>query len=635
MKKISNCLEWLKLVMKQNSNFLEWLTHKFKKQRKLLKLYPIDDANIKVYEEMLDEAFSDNNIKNIAISGRYGIGKSSVIKSYEKQRKKRFAYVSMTPFGINEHETGVNQQIYPKGENKGIRYFSNNTFENEAEMPSANFTKNTNWLEIGILNQILYQVDSRKIKASALQRKEDMSPIKAILIFLYFFLSLLTLTYCFLYIYHRKDLDIPIFSSGMFLFIGAVFIVLTSCFIYKIYTYLHHKKLIKINIAGNELTMSEDKVSIFDKYISEVIYIFTKLDVSALVIEDIDRYKNAEIFENLRYLNLLVNNELKNQGKSLLKFIYAVDDSTLCREDRIKFFDVIIPILPLATSSNICLQLKSFFETHRLAGVVDEVLINRLSIYIDEFRVLNSILNEFLIHEEIISTRKSNQLTDKNHYNKLLSAIAVKILLPGLYSAAINKKGYIHKAVLLFNIKAQGMDFDTPIYQQIPEAEEMLIDLKKYVGDKYMGFLKFTLTKSYLTEDYLNYLTITSEFSLTERDQNFIKSVDLGERNNFGYVIDNPAIVLENLHCMKDFGSQSFFNMDLMDFMLMNQNDLDVAKKSLQNFKKSCEKNIVFPNLRSTFLDFYNLYSEYGKKPSDFKIEFEEIYDKVLKYSRS
>lgn len=45
------------------------------------KLTPTDEADISVYEEAIDFALKNNDITNVAISGAYSAGKSSVIES--------------------------------------------------------------------------------------------------------------------------------------------------------------------------------------------------------------------------------------------------------------------------------------------------------------------------------------------------------------------------------------------------------------------------------------------------------------------------------------------------------------------------------------------------------------------------
>ena len=45
------------------------------------------------YAEALDFAFTENDLRNIAISGGYGVGKTSVIQSYQRCREKNFIYI--------------------------------------------------------------------------------------------------------------------------------------------------------------------------------------------------------------------------------------------------------------------------------------------------------------------------------------------------------------------------------------------------------------------------------------------------------------------------------------------------------------------------------------------------------------
>ena len=61
-----------------------------KENSKLFTLYPKDnltDEQIKPYKEKLDLALSDPKIKNLAITGPYDSGKSSLLQSYFKNRE--------------------------------------------------------------------------------------------------------------------------------------------------------------------------------------------------------------------------------------------------------------------------------------------------------------------------------------------------------------------------------------------------------------------------------------------------------------------------------------------------------------------------------------------------------------------
>lgn len=49
----------------------------------------ITDSSVEPYFDALDFAFSKSDVKNIAITGPYGAGKSTVILSYLKSRLKK------------------------------------------------------------------------------------------------------------------------------------------------------------------------------------------------------------------------------------------------------------------------------------------------------------------------------------------------------------------------------------------------------------------------------------------------------------------------------------------------------------------------------------------------------------------
>ena len=63
------------------------------------KLTPNDEVDISVYDEAMEFVFDNSDITNIAISGAYGAGKSSVIESYKKKHTdKKFMHISLAHF---------------------------------------------------------------------------------------------------------------------------------------------------------------------------------------------------------------------------------------------------------------------------------------------------------------------------------------------------------------------------------------------------------------------------------------------------------------------------------------------------------------------------------------------------------
>lgn len=76
-------------------------------------LAPLDNISDKnTYIEALDWAVNNPKIKNIALTGPFGFGKSSIIQSYKKSRKYlRIVNVSLAAFQENtaeENKAGAN-----------------------------------------------------------------------------------------------------------------------------------------------------------------------------------------------------------------------------------------------------------------------------------------------------------------------------------------------------------------------------------------------------------------------------------------------------------------------------------------------------------------------------------------------
>ncbi len=74
---------------------------------KLHKLTPIRDAKLNVYANALDYVFRDDDLKNVAITGAYSSGKSSILETYKAANEdKKFIHISLAHF-----ETATNLSI--------------------------------------------------------------------------------------------------------------------------------------------------------------------------------------------------------------------------------------------------------------------------------------------------------------------------------------------------------------------------------------------------------------------------------------------------------------------------------------------------------------------------------------------
>ena len=108
----------------------------------------------------------------------------------------------------------------------------------------------------------------------------------------------------------------------------------------------------QIKLMNYEIGLQKDmKISIFNRYLDELIYMFQRTGYEVVVLEDLDRFKNTSIFTKLRELNLLLN-QSKDIGRRIV-FVYALrDDVFKTASDRTKFFDYIIPVIPHVNVSN-------------------------------------------------------------------------------------------------------------------------------------------------------------------------------------------------------------------------------------------------------------------------------------------
>ena len=306
-------------------------------------LGPSKEADSKgVYSEALKYAIENLEIKNIAVTGNYGAGKSSVIKTFfDKLENKKYnpIFVSLAAFNVNNENENKPQS------------------DGEKLLKKQNEFQQTK--EKSILQQLFYQVNERKVPLSRFKRITKHSKL------LLHFASLVTiciiLTLSFLFLPNLIDN-----IKDNFNFIGEkipkwIWHLLTCsallgvyAIVYKILFMLKTKiNISKFKIKDAEVEINDKAESVFNKYLDEIIYFFQVTNYGVVIIEDLDRYEGDAffIFQKLRELNTLINSS--NQVKQSVNFIFAIkDDFFSDYEERTKFFDYIVPIIPISSSAN-------------------------------------------------------------------------------------------------------------------------------------------------------------------------------------------------------------------------------------------------------------------------------------------
>ena len=428
------------------------------------KLTPINNIKLNGYEEALNFVFENDDIMNIAISGPYSAGKSSTIESYKKKSKKKFLHISLANFEANE-------------------LIENEDSSSETEKIKVSETI----LEGKILNQLIHQIDIKNIPQTNFRVKRSESNKKALIItiiIITLIVNLLHIKYfeswskiieSLLYENIIKILEFTTTPLSILISLLSIFTMI-GFIIFNIVNMEKNKKIFKrLSFQGNEIEIFEkNDESYFDKYLNEVLYIFENSKVDVIVFEDIDRYNSNKIFQRLREVNILVNGKRKKSNLEPLRFLYLIKDDIFVSKDRTKFFDFIIPIIPVVDSSN---SYDKFISHFKKAGILDkfkETFLQGISLYVDDMRLLKNIYNEFIIYYERIGTTEQD-------YNKLLAIIVYKNVFPRDFSDTQINIGFVST---LFNKKNEV------IKVLIKELDIEIEDINKIIEDCDKEYLK-------------------------------------------------------------------------------------------------------------------------------------------------
>lgn len=392
----------------------------------------------KVYVDALDFVIENENIKNAAISGHYGSGKSSIWQTYKNMRNiNNVIYISLGD--------------YCQGDEEG---------------------NSISRIEKQILTQILAQVNQKDIPLSKYKlkfNKNKCTIAKYVLASLIFILSIIG--------WFIKSEITSIYMIRMHVYLSFIILLFVTPLIYLIYRIFKGElfQISKINLKiaeANAQPSDEKDESIFDKDIKEIIYILKSSNVKYVVFEDLDRYDNVLIFSKLRELNYLLNADRSKQVSNI-KFIYMVRDDLFDIQTRSKFFDFILPVIPIVDSENSEGKLMEYFKDNN--NIPDKKVLRKISIFIDDMRILKNIVNEYNIYSEILLPQKLN--LDKN---KLFSIIVLKNIFPEEFSLLQRNRGYIFK--IFRELPYYKENFSREIEEEIKQIENKLRELENEVA---------------------------------------------------------------------------------------------------------------------------------------------------------
>ncbi|GGE62769.1 putative membrane protein YobI [Pedobacter psychrotolerans] len=217
-----------------------------------------------------------------------------------------------------------------------------------------------------------------------------------------------------------------IFSAGV-IYIGRAII-----------NFLYTSKFSKINLTSGEIEISKDiDGSVLNKYLDEIIYFFEKTKYDVVIIEDLDRFNDPEIFTKLREINMMINNS-EQIHPMRVKFIYAIKDDIFQDKNRTKFFDFIIPVIPHLTAANSLDVLLPKMAKLNLNPPFNQKFLYDIMLFVDDMRILINTYNEFVLYQHNLK-HPENQLVPE----KLFGIMVYKNLFPNDFAKLHIREGDI------------------------------------------------------------------------------------------------------------------------------------------------------------------------------------------------
>ena len=398
----------------------------------------------------LDFALGNKDCFNIALTGIYGSGKSSIIKTVlKKHRFKKVLKLSLSRYISKEENKNFNEQE----------------------------------VERTIFQHVLYKSNPKKTPLSKYRRITHRNYKKAI----FYANCTLVIVLCGIILWKPEWIDglglknlfdgtvlselITKLAEWKNIISIGILSIASICVLTHIIRRTAKFGIHSIKIKDIEFNV-KDEAADFNTLVDELLYFFKAGNYDYVIFEDLDRIdKSKQLFLKFREINLLLNeSEYYRAHHKRIVFVYAIRDDVFQEEERTKFFDYIVPVIPVIDHFNASDYLLKNYKAE--LNEVEDKDIMALGLYIGGIRQLLNIMNEYGVYKRILLRKPLSQ-------KKLLAMTIYKNIYPQDYSLAHSKKG------CLFNIFDRKKEFShilTEFYENIlEEANKQIEETKESV----------------------------------------------------------------------------------------------------------------------------------------------------------
>lgn len=363
------------------------------------------------YVRHLEEAVLDTRNRNIALTGRYGAGKSSVLDSFQEKHRKDTVRISINTLGPDKDDEDL-----------------------------------TNRIQKELVKQLVYRLTPGTIRRSRFARPKPVTKGRAFLHAL--FVSVVG--WGLLWVLGVRSgpgwpdaaADLP----GYLIRAGMLFVLVLAS-LWAARWIIGDRIVSEVTTAGTKIALGEGPTTYFDSFLDEIVAFFDTVRPKFVIFEDLDRFEDPQIFDSLRELNTLINASAPWQARDEpLRFIYAIKDSlfeqlgkepeskdgeekskdgegkasdgqdspaasakprhdiaaeAVRRANRTKFFEIVVPIVPFISHRNARdLLAEELVKLGLAENVVSRMLLDLVARHTTDMRLMKNICNEFVVFAE-------------------------------------------------------------------------------------------------------------------------------------------------------------------------------------------------------------------------------------------